>query len=173
MRTLLILPLIFALLSAISPRARAESNVLGFQAWKASRIDEAKTALEKLTTEGGMDRPMPSGTPGNAARIDKRVEPAKPAQAHRNDPKLQQAELNVEVAQELTVNDYFVLYLNQFKDKEALLEAAKKLSPEEVAELMMAYRKNLNGAEQAETQAPGLLGGVGSLASPRPAAAGM
>ncbi|HMS10269.1 MAG TPA: hypothetical protein PKE66_12335, partial [Pyrinomonadaceae bacterium] len=63
---------------------------------------------------------------------------------------LRQAQLNVQIAHELTVNDYFVLYLSQLKGREAFLEAAKKLTPEETADLMVAYQRHLVGSDQAE-----------------------
>jgi hypothetical protein len=58
------------------------------------------------------------------------------------------------VAQELAVNDYFVLYLSQFKSRDAFIEAAKKLTPEEAADLMMSYQKHLAGSQDQDVIVP-------------------
>lgn len=123
-------------LAAISAKAAEPPAVIGFQAWKDARVEEARTALE---------------------RIEKAAPPA-PAKKNARAPKLkvdvkqlQQAQLNLEVAQELTVNDYFVLYLSQFKTRESFIEAAKKLTPEDAAELMMAYQKQISTSESSDS----------------------
>lgn len=110
--------------------ARAEVGVQSFQTWKSNRVDEARTALEKLQGE----------RPSAAKVLDRKPLENK---APRVDLKLQQAQLNLEVARELTISDYFVLYLSQFKSRDAFVEAAKKLNPEESADLMMSYQKHL------------------------------
>ena len=75
----------------------------------------------------------------------------------RPDQHLSQAQLNYEIAQELSVNDYFVLYLSQFKERSALTEAARKLSVEETADLMAAYQKALLANGASETGIPSSL----------------
>ena len=75
----------------------------------------------------------------------------------RVDQRVQQARLNVEISQELTVNDYFILYLSQFKNREAFVEAAKKLTPEEAADLMIAYQKHLTQSVEPAQVAPATL----------------
>ena len=48
--------------------------------------------------------------------------------------------LSLEMANELTVSDYFAAYLTKQKNKkEAFKQVAGKMSPEEVADLMSAY----------------------------------
>jgi hypothetical protein len=132
--------------------ARADvTNVLSYQAWKAQRLEEAKTNLEKVqkpTLEA-----IKKATPG--------------AKASRSDQRLQQAQLNLDIAQELTVNDYFVLYLTQFKQREAFVEVAKKLTPEETADLMMSYQKHLAGSSELEIMAPSATTLGGSVSSTR------
>jgi hypothetical protein len=115
-----------------SPTPVAAPQVLSFKDWKSSRIDESQRVIDKMSAEAigstkASQAAMVAGKPGRAA-------------------KLQQALQNAEIAQELTVNDYFVLYLSQFHTKDAFVEAAKRLSPEELAELMMAYQKALISA---------------------------
>lgn len=143
-----------ALLLLFAMSANAAPEVMGFQSWKASRIDDAKSILEKLQQDHA------------PAASAKRPEPTKVAsagttasKAPRADAKLQQAQMSLDVAHELTVNDYFVLYLSQFKTREAFLEAAKKLTPEESADLMISYQKHLvSGAGSFDDLAPSAAG---------------
>jgi hypothetical protein len=155
----LILPLIALLQSAA---VFAEVSVTGFQVWKAARIEEARGALEKSQGERSV--------PSNANT--KRLEPGKIVETiaggrlqlavknPRVDSKLQRVQLNFELAQELTVNDYFVLYLSQLKGREAFIEAAKRLTPEESADLMMAFSKYLRvgGASYEDLPPPSAAG---------------
>lgn len=101
------------------------SGVLGFQAWKTTRIDEAKSALEKIQAEAQIDKPQA----------------VRPTEAKKAYQKYQQAQLNLQIVQDLAISDYFSLYLSQVKDRSMMIDAAKKLSAEEVADLMVAYQK--------------------------------
>ncbi len=123
-------------------------NVLGFQAWKTSRVDDAKANLDRIQLEKAAN-----GRPDKKADA-KEAATSRLQRATRSDQKLQQAQLNFEVAQELTVNDYFVLYLSQFKHRDAFVEAAKKLTPEEAADLMMSYQKHLAGSQDQDVIVP-------------------
>lgn len=140
--------------------ARAEINmglgVMGFQAWKASRIEEAKAQIDRITGEMGADRAQGDRAPGEKLPVVKGADGKALAKdrlqkAPRIDQRLQQAQLNLEIAQELSVNDYFVLYLSRFKERAAFQEAARKLSVDEAADLMIAYQKSLdvNAAPEA------------------------
>lgn len=105
-------------------------QVLSFKDWKASRVEESQKVIDKMSAES-----VGSAKAANANNAGK-----------TRAAKLQQALQNAEIAQNLTVNDYFVLYLSQFQTKDAFTEAAKRLSPEDVAELMMAFQKSLMSA---------------------------
>lgn len=138
---------LFIISFVFSAAARADVGVLGFQAWKNARIEDAKSTLEKLQKD-------------KAPGVEKRGEtkPELPlvrgAKSARPDQKIQQAQLAVDIAQELNVNDYFLLYLSQFKSRDAFVEAAKKLNPEESADLMLAYQKHLAGATDTDVIVP-------------------
>lgn len=54
----------------------------------------------------------------------------------------QKLSFNVDVALQLTVQDYFSMYLKNLSPDE-FKEAVKKLVPDESAELLMAYRNSL------------------------------
>jgi hypothetical protein len=145
----------------VSSAAFADTGVVGFQDWKNNRIEEAKSNLERLMSQ---DKPASSGRPGEKKTEAVRQEaPGSRFQAPKSarpDQRVQQAQINLEIAQELSVNDYFVLYLSQLKQRESFIEVAKKLNPEEAADLMMAYQKHLASAGQTQQEgpAPGISG---------------
>ncbi len=138
-------------------------EVLGFRAWKTMRVDEARAALERTQAEGLSERAIPSHDkpatqkPFSGGAIVSRVQ-----KGGKGESRLQQAQTNLEFASELTINDYFVLYLSQINDDAALLEAAKKMSVEEVAQLMTAYKKQLEGGRSAIGMLPSTLQGTRS-----------
>lgn len=123
----------------------AEANVLGFRAWKTQRMEDARAAIERTQAEASGDRQVPS-----ERTVQVRVGSASTrVQKGKGESRLKQAQNNLELATELTINDYFVLYLSQQDSPDAIPEAAKKMSPEEVAELMAAYKKRLeNGRSE-------------------------
>ena len=130
MKWLLLVFLIASGLIVGSSAARAEINssgVLGFSAWRQARIDEARSALEKIQSEAQIDKPQA----------------ARPQDVKKKYQQYQQAQLNVQIVQELTLTDYFSLYLSQLKDRSMMVDAAKKLSVDEIADLMTAYQKTL------------------------------
>ncbi len=65
-----------------------------------------------------------------------------------SEEQLRQLEFNLEIAQGLTIHDYFALYLKN-KSKEEMASAIQKLSPEELSELLVAYRESLYGVPES------------------------
>ncbi len=118
----------------------APSGPLGFKDWKANRVGEAKSNLEKLQIE--LDPNLPTA-PGKAQVQSAKV-PGRVQKVVRADSRLTQAQTNLEIAQELSAHDYFVLYLSQLKAETDIQEAAKKLDPSEVAEIMIGIKKQLS-----------------------------
>ncbi len=114
--------------------------VEGFKDWKASRILEAKTALEKIQVE--LDPSLP--TAQAKAQVSAAKAPGRVQKTVRADSRLTQAQTSLEIAQELGAHDYFVLYLSQLKSETDIQEAAKKLDPSEVAEIMIGIKKQLS-----------------------------
>jgi hypothetical protein len=123
----------------------ADLGVMSFQAWKTSRVEEARNILERLQSDAQLDKaPAVDRSPfDNNKKKSEKKDSARSIKSVRADQRVQQAQLNLEISQEFAVNDYFLLYLNQFKNRDSFLEAAKKLTPEEAADLMMAYQKHL------------------------------
>lgn len=103
-----------------------EASLLGFQAWKKKQVFQARATLDAFKAPKLEDNNEPEMKPE--------------AQAER----LRQLEYNLEIALGLTIHDYFSLYLRE-KSKEDLAEVVKQLSPEELSELLLAYRKKLQG----------------------------
>ncbi|HVK62173.1 MAG TPA: hypothetical protein VM432_11510 [Bdellovibrionales bacterium] len=141
----ILLSLLFATVS--QAEISQDVGVLGFQAWKATRVEEAKQQLEKVKVENPPKTDLKPQQPQSAARQQKFA---------RVDQRLSQAQLNLEIAEDFSVNDYFVLYLNQFKDRSAFIEAAQKLNSQEAADLMMAYQKHLAAAAAPDAPPPAI-----------------
>ncbi len=130
----------------------ASSEALTFQAWKASRIEEASSTIERLEMEAALDRlPPVERSPGEKMAVIKVVSGAAAAsvappavrtaaRALRPEQRLGQAKINYEIAKELTIQDYIAVYLSQYTSRASMVDIAKKLSAEEVAELLLALR---------------------------------
>lgn len=121
---------------------------MGYQTWKQLQVEESKKGLEKLQALA----------PGLAKLSAGEI--AKNPKLQRLDQRVRQTQLNLEVAQELSLNDYFLIYLSQFKSKDLLAEAAKHLTPEELGELLLAYQHNILRADQVDAPANGWLSGT-------------
>ncbi|CAN5609157.1 hypothetical protein BH10BDE1_BH10BDE1_21520 [soil metagenome] len=126
---------------------------LTFQAWKSLRVDEARLVLERLSYENQLEKmPVIDRSPGiRTADTGARVAVAnRNSKSGRADSRAEQARMNLEIAQDLTVNDYLVIYLSQFKSREAILDVARRLAPEDIADLLMSYQKLSMGGQIAE-----------------------
>jgi hypothetical protein len=124
----------------------AQAEVLSFKSWKAERTEQAKQVLDRCQTE--LTAP-PMAPPHSEAR-------------------LHQAKQNLEVAQELNANDYFVLYLSQLPNETDFKEAAKKLTPDEVAEILTTVRKQNHSLDNGPDATLPLLAPTGTTASVAP-----
>ena len=100
-----------------------EIHVLPFKVWKQKKIDEAIANVSEIKRE----------VKNASEQIDHQIH------------QVEQAEINLNVARDLSANDYFVLYLTpKFKgNREALIQASKHLSVKDFADIMAAYQKAL------------------------------
>lgn len=131
--------------------AASVSNVLTYQAWKSLRMDEARLVLERMTYENQLEKmPQIERSPIGSAAAKPAAKPTKAGRADRADARIEQARMNLEIAQDLTVNDYLVLYLSQFKSREAMVDVARRMAPEEVADLLISHQKLSSGGQVAE-----------------------
>lgn len=152
-----------------SPVKEVESvdKLVGFKDWKQKRVFMARAALDQFKSQqvdpnankGSQESTKPEEA---SEKSQAPVEPTKSEVAAEvpsavsTDPKagetLRQLEFNLEIALGLTIHDYFALYLKD-KNKEDMVSAIQKLSPDELSELLMAYRKSLYGLpKQPEAQ---------------------
>lgn len=107
-------------------------KVLSFKDWRIRRIQEAADAVKRVQKERNSNQKTGA----------------------RGYTRLEQAHLNLKIAQSLSAHDYFLFYLSdRFKgNKQALEQAAKKLTPADMAEIMayyQAYRSENNAPPQA------------------------
>lgn len=147
---------------------QVSDGLIGFKDWKQKRVFNARATLdqfksqqtdpnEKLGTDAG-STPGDSATQESSEQEEVKSSPQEGAQAAKdkaNGERLRQLEFNLEIALGLTIHDYFALYLKD-KSKDDMVKAVQKLSPEELSELMMAYRTSIYGAPRVESssQAP-------------------
>lgn len=122
---LLYIILFFAMGAVAAPT----TSVLSYKEWKTRRIQESVDTLKRIEREGARGRKTVT----------------------RGYSPLEQAQLNVKIAKGLTPNDYFLFYLNErfAGNRQALEIAAKKMSPKEVADIMMSYQ-NYRAQENPE-----------------------
>jgi hypothetical protein len=144
--------------------ATTSSSIMTFQTWKNLRLEEARLVLERLSYENQSDRTASiDRSPGEKQAVIKTALDVSPRMAGnktaksaaRPDARIEQAQMNLEIAQDLTVNDYIQIYLSRFKSREAMLDVARRMAPEDVADLLISYQKLSSGSQVAEHSSPG------------------
>lgn len=113
--------------------------IKGFREWKSEKIQLAMNQAVSLR---------------NVILRTKSAGPSKNLQALER--QLVQLNWNLEVSKDLSVTDYFVLYLSQQPQKDRFKMAAGKLTTAEIADLMQAYAQSLtlNPNPATETVSP-------------------
>ncbi|CAM5999563.1 unnamed protein product [Sphagnum balticum] len=116
--------------------AATKPHILPFKVWKQKKIDEARAIEAELKYQSHKNL-------DDDAKQDL-------------NQKISQAGLNVGVMKDLSANDYFLLYVApQFKDNdEALIQAAKTLSPRDVVDILNAYQRKLQSPEVEPAPTP-------------------
>lgn len=100
--------------------------VLSFLEWKSLRVHEAQQKVEQMNKNQGTSPVWQEG---------KGAEAAQAADG-------QKLNFNVDVALQLNIQDYFSMYLKNLTQEE-FKEATKKLTGEDVTELLAAYKNSL------------------------------
>lgn len=136
MKWVMIVAACFAM--ALPAQANA-GGVRGFKDWKQEKIHEVATRVATLK-----NRLEALKQNRSSERMIKEYERA-----------ISQEKWNLEVAKELSVTDYMVLYLAAQPAKNRFQAAAAQLSPSETAEIMEAYSRAL-GISGASAGAEGL-----------------
>lgn len=153
---LLAFSIIFLILGSgnFSQASMTKARILPFKVWKQKKIDEARTVVAELKRQNKKNLLVRGQIKADGQDDEEKQDSAQ---------QLSQAELNLGVARELSANDYFLLYVSpQFKNNnEALVQAARALSPRDMADILIAYQKHLqtsdisNNASSPDTQATG------------------
>lgn len=131
---------------AIEKEKIENSSIKSFHDWKNEKIQAVSSQMLQTQIETKKLKADPN---------------TKPAQLVANKKQLDQLNWNMQVAQELSVTDYCVLYLSQQTQAKRFEIAASKLSTDEVAELMRAYAESLdsgpsNASEPVAVNNPGI-----------------
>lgn len=129
----IIISCIFSVL-AVSAQTGINMPVKSFQEWKNEKIQNVSTQTNNLRMQ-----------------IMKAQSDRNTKQQEFLERQLQQLKWNSEVARDLSVTDYFTLYLSQQPQSDRFQQAAQKMNPIEVAELMESY-SNILGLKKPETQ---------------------
>ncbi len=145
------LPLVaFMLLTALS--VQAGTGIKSYREWKNDRVIFAQAKVTSLKSQ--IETQKSIGTDPNLAKAKRgqlEAAPTKDLTLGRLEKIMNEEVYDLELAQELSVTDYFVGYLIKVQNKKsAFQEVAGKLSPEEVAELMTAYANSVFGAHQSD-----------------------
>jgi hypothetical protein len=115
-------------LSSAFAKAQTESAVLSFKEWKGQKIQLAQIEYKSL----------------EESYLDKKKETPQDPKLKSLYSELRSAKESLGELGELTVTDYFIAYLSQFKDKKAVFQTAlSKLASDEISELMTAYANSL------------------------------
>ena len=118
--------------------------IQSFKEWKAEKINEIMN--QAVTMKNMVLKIKATGPVKNLPPLERQ---------------LSQLNWNLEVAQDLSVTDYFILYLSQQPQADRFKLAAQKLTATEVADLMAAYAQSLNSAPASGLES----GSPGNLAS--------
>ncbi|MEZ0392777.1 MAG: hypothetical protein ACAH59_11210 [Pseudobdellovibrionaceae bacterium] len=107
--------------------------VKGFQEWRTDKIQAAVNQM--LVVKSQILRAHGEPNKKNLENLEKQLD---------------QIKWNLEVAKDLSVTDYFVLYLSQHSNPDRFQQAALKMSAKEVAQLMEAYANTLGPVPPTE-----------------------
>ena len=136
---------LFMSLSISSFAGELNPNVKAYKEWKAEKIQQVQSKLSqiKVTLEGIKIRRAEAPVLAKAKGYDSLIQ--------RYEKDLAQEKWNLDVASDLSVTDYVVLYLSHQSSKTKFQEAASQLSVSDIAEMMEAYSESLDASNPAPT----------------------
>lgn len=118
-----------------------------FREWKNERVQASKLKVDTLITRIDQSKLMISR---ELAKTEGGL--GKDIQLEKLEQQLEQAQFSFDLAQDLSVTDYFVGYLTKMDNRKAAINSvAGKLSSDEVAELMNAYANSFFGVQGASS----------------------
>lgn len=110
--------------------AQAATPVKSYREWKAQKIQVASSQIGLLK-----------------ARIASAQIIGHKEQSENIKKQIDQEQWNLDVAKDLSVTDYFVLYLSQIPDADRFKQAAVRMSVTEIEEMMKAYSEAVGAAQ--------------------------
>lgn len=122
--------------------AWANTSVLSFKEWKTKKVTQVQQEYRSQESEYLAKKTV------NPKDINLK-------NLYRN---LKNSKAYLDELRDLSVTDYFISYLSEFKDKKTTFDSAiAKLEPEEIKELMSAYANSLlkTSGEGLSTSATG------------------
>lgn len=129
------------------PAHAAPSGYKSYREWRSYMIEAAASRVQKTQKNLESQRNDPN------ARQNSNLQAGLSPQLSALQNQLEKEELQVSMASELTISDYFVGYITQQKNvPDTIKDVAGKLSPEEVAELMAAYADRFFKSSRSDHQ---------------------
>ncbi len=117
------------IISCISFQASANSKIHSFKEWKGEKIQNA--IVQTMQVRAQLLKAKANSSLLQKTSLEKQLE---------------QTMWHLDIAKELSVTDYFVMYLSPLTAPDRFQIAAQKLSTAEIAELMRAYAAELNSS---------------------------
>lgn len=121
-----------------SGQGLSQSQILSFSDWKKDKVQGAK---EQISDTKNKIQLIQGGMSGKSHSM-------KDPQLMAVQQQLNEHEFNLEIAEDLGITDYIVLYLSGQNNSQHLKEAAAKMTTEETAQLLEAYIKVVRAQNQ-------------------------
>lgn len=116
------------------------AKLKSYREWKSEKVVEIQGKMQSIKMQIELRK-----KDLNNKKTDSTVE----FQVLALEQKFEFEKYNLELANDLSVTDYFVGYLNKVDNKQiAFKELATKMSPDEVAEIMTAYANSVFGGRE-------------------------
>lgn len=129
-RTFIVSLLVAGLLGQVA--SAIPSGVMSYREWKISKIHQSESRLKELKAK--------TKDPNLAQKIG-----AEAGLTEELQSEIEFENTNLSLSKDLTISDYFVGYLTQQGSLNAAVkDVAGRLSPPEVAELMLAYAEHFS-----------------------------
>ncbi len=119
------------------PPVTNTNSVKSYREWKGEKVQSATAQLISIRS-----LVQKAKSENNSKSLDS-------LEKHQS-----QMQWNLEVANDLSVADYFVLYLSQQNQTDRFQQAAQKLTTSEVAELLEAYSGVISGGSTESAKLP-------------------
>lgn len=132
------------------PTQETENKIKPYKEWKTEMIENARlrVSASKINLDAYKATIPPRST---ASKTEAGLDP----QLERAMDQMQADDSYLTFTKDLSVSDYFVGYLVKQKNPQAAFkEAALKLTPEEVAELLNAYATHISESNSVGSPAP-------------------